>query len=183
MFGGGMTTGASRTTQGYYEVMRLAGLQGRAIVIAVEAKQLNVPVSDLTTEPHTVIHKASGKRLDYGDIADFAILPSELPKVDKTMLKPMSEFRLIGKDQQRIDGFDKVTGRTKYGIDTVLPGMLFGAVLRAPVQVERPLSVDDSAAKAIAGVKQIVTLPYGVGVIATNTWVAFKLRNGCGCKT
>jgi isoquinoline 1-oxidoreductase subunit beta len=177
MFGGGMTTGASRTTQGYYEVMRLAGLQARAIVMAAAAKQLNVPISELATEPHTVIHKASGKRLDYGDIADFAMLPSELPKVDKTMLKPMSEFRLIGKDQQRIDGFDKVTGRTKYGIDTALPGMLYGAVLRAPVQGERPLSIDDSAARAIAGVKQIVTLPYGVGVIASNTWVAFKARD------
>ena len=176
-FGGGMTTGASRTTQGYYEVMRLAGAQARQVILLAAAGQLKVPANELSTEPHTVIHKASGKRLDYGDIVDFASVPTELPKVDKSMLKPMSQFRLIGKDAPRVDGFDKVTGRNKYGIDLQLPGMLYGAVLRAPVQGERPDTVDDTAAKAVPGVKQIVRLPYGVGVIATNTWAAFKGRD------
>ena len=176
-FGGGMTTGASRTTQGYYELMRLAGVQARQVMLLAAAGQLKVPVAELSTEPHTVIHKASGKRLDYGDIADFASVPDTLPKVDKSMLKPMSQFRLIGKDAPRVDGFDKVTGRNKYGIDVQLPGMLYGAVLRAPVQGERPETVDDSAARAVPGVKQIVRLPYGIGVIATNTWAAFKGRD------
>ena len=78
-FGGGMVTGASRTTQGYYEILRLAGLQARQIMILAAAEKLGVPAAELSTEPHTVVHKASGRKLGYGEIAAFAKVPATPP--------------------------------------------------------------------------------------------------------
>jgi isoquinoline 1-oxidoreductase beta subunit len=176
-FGGAMTTGASRTTKGYYEILRLAGLQARQILMLTAAQHWGVPVSQLSTEPHHVVHKASGRRLGYGEIAAFAQVPTELPKVSKEQLKPMSQFRLIGQDVPRVDVPDKATGKANFGIDTQLPGMLYATVQRAPVQGEKPLKVDDSAALKIPGVVKVVSMPYGVGVVADSYWAARKARN------
>jgi isoquinoline 1-oxidoreductase subunit beta len=176
LFGGNMIVGASRTMRGYYEVMRLAGLQAREIMIHNAARHWKVPASELTTEPHHAVHRASGRKLSYGEIATFAQVPADIPAVTRDRLKPASQFRLIGKDQKRIDGPDKVTGRAQYGIDTRLPGMLYAAVLRAPVNGEGPQSVDDDEARKVPGVKQIVRMPYGVGVVADSYPAALKAR-------
>ena len=177
LFGGGMLTGASRTTRGYYEIMRLAGMQAREIMLQNAGRKLDVPVSDLSTEPHYVVHKASGRRMSYGEIASFAQVPSSPPQFTRERLKSPKQFRLIGKDIGRIDVPDKVSGRAKYGIDVRQPGMLYATVLRAPVQGEKPEKIEDAAAKKVPGVKAIVPLPYGVGVIAETYWAARKGRN------
>jgi isoquinoline 1-oxidoreductase subunit beta len=176
LFGGAMIVGASRTMRGYYEVMRLAGMQAREVMIRNAARRWNVPASELTTEPHHVVHRASGRKMSYGEIAAFAEVPADMPAITRDKLKPASQFRLIGKDQQRIDGPDKVSGRAQYGIDTRLPGMLYATVLRAPVNGEAPESVDDGEARKVPGVKQIVRMPYGVGVIADNFPAALKAK-------
>jgi isoquinoline 1-oxidoreductase subunit beta len=177
LFGGGMVTGASRTTRGYYGIMRLAGMQAREIMLQAAGRKLDVPVSDLTTEPHHVVHKASGKRMSYGEIAAFAQVPDSPPNFTRERLKPASQFRLIGKDVPRVDVPGKVSGRAKFGIDTRLPGMAYATVLRAPVQGEKPANVDDAAAKKVSGVRAVVPLPYGVGVIADTYWAARKGRD------
>ncbi len=176
LFGGGMTAGASRTTRGYYEILRLAGHQGREVMRYNAARRWNVPVTEVSTEPHFAVHAATGRRLSYGDIAAFAEVPADFPKSTPAQLKPPSAFRLVGKDTPRIDIPDKVTGKATYGIDVSLPGMLYASVLRAPVQGEKPGKIDDAEAKKIAGVQSIVTLPYGVGVIADTYWGAYKAR-------
>jgi isoquinoline 1-oxidoreductase beta subunit len=176
LFGGGMVTGASRTTRGYYEIMRLAGMQAREIMLQNVGRKLDVPVSDLATEPHHVVHKATGRRMSYGEIAAFATVPASPPQFTRERLKPASQFRLIGKDIPRIDVPDKVSGRAKYGIDTRLPGMVYATVLRSPVQGEKPEKVEDAAAKQVPGVKAVVPLPYGVGVVADTYWAARKGR-------
>jgi isoquinoline 1-oxidoreductase beta subunit len=114
--------------------------------------------------------------MSYGEIATFAEVPADMPAITRDKLKPASQFRLIGKDQQRIDGPDKVSGRAQYGIDTRLPGMLYATVLRAPVNGEGPESVDDAEARKVPGVKQIVRMPYGVGVVADSYPAALKAR-------
>lgn len=177
LFGGGMTTGASRTTRGYYQVLRLAGLQARQVLLLNAAQHWNVPVTDLSTVPHIVVHTETGRRLSYGQIAAFATVPEQLPTVTREQLKPLKEFRLIGKDMPRVDVPDKVAGKAKYGIDTQLEGMLYALVLRAPVQGEKPEKIDDAAAKAIRGVKAVVTLPQGVGVVAQTYWAARSARD------
>jgi isoquinoline 1-oxidoreductase beta subunit len=177
LFGGGMLTGASRTTRGYYTVLRLAGQQARDILLLNAAKHWNVPVSELTTVPSRVLHAASGRSLSYGDIAAFAEMPDPLPTPDAARLKPASQFRLIGHDTPRVDVPDKVNGKAVYGIDVRLPGMRYATVLRAPVQGEKPEAIDDAKAKAVPGVLAIVPMPYGVGVVAESYWAARQGRD------
>lgn len=176
LFGGNMLAGASRTTRGYYQIMRLAGMQARAIMVDNAAKKMGVPASELTTEPHAVVHKASGRKLTYGEIAAFAEVPAQPPNFTPQQLKPMGQFRLIGKDIPRVEVPDKVSGRAQYGIDVRQPGMLYGAILRAPVNGEAPVNVDDAAARKVPGVRQIVRLPYGVGAVAETYPAALKAK-------
>jgi len=166
LFGGNMLAGASRTTRGYYEIMRLAGMQGRAIMVDNAARKWGVAAAECATEPSAVLHRASGRRMTYGEIAAFAEVPANPPAFTREQLKPASQFRLIGKDIPRVEVPDKVSGRAQYGIDVRMPAMLYATVLRAPVNGERALAVNDAEAKKVPGVKQIVPLPYGVGVVA-----------------
>jgi isoquinoline 1-oxidoreductase beta subunit len=175
-FGGGMITGASRTVQGYYEPLRLAGAQARLVIMQAAAQSMGVPMGELRTESSRVIH-TSGRAMTYADIARTAQLPAELPKVDKSMLKPMAQFRLIGKDIPRVDVPAKSSGIAQYGIDQRMPGMLWASVLRAPVQGEIPETVDDAAARAVPGVKHVVRLPYGVAVVADSFFTAKTARD------
>jgi isoquinoline 1-oxidoreductase beta subunit len=174
LFGGNMLAGASRTTRGYYTIMRLAGMQGRQIMVDSAAAKWGVPVAECTTEPSAVVHKGSGRRMTYGEIAAFAEVPANALNFTPQQLKPMSQFRLIGKDVPRVEIEDKVSGRATYGIDVRMPGMLYATVLRAPVNGERALSVNDADAKKVAGVRQIVPLPYGVAVVADTYPAALK---------
>jgi isoquinoline 1-oxidoreductase beta subunit len=176
LFGGNMLAGASRTTRGYYQIMRLAGMQAREIMVQNVAKKWSVPAAELATEPHHVVHKASGRRMSYGEIATFADVPAQPPNFTPQQLKPMSRFRLIGKDVPRIEVPDKVNGSAQYGIDVRQPGMLYGAILRAPVNGEAPVNVEESEARKVPGVHNIVRLPYGVGVIAETYPAALKAK-------
>jgi isoquinoline 1-oxidoreductase beta subunit len=141
------------------------------------AGRWNVPVAEVAAEPGAVVHRASNRRLSYGEIAAFATVPDPLPAVTPAMLKKPAEFRLIGKDVPRLDLADKTRGAATYGIDIRLPGMLYGAVLRPPVQKNRPTAVDETGAKAVKGFIKTVQLPYGVGVLADSTWAARKAKD------
>jgi isoquinoline 1-oxidoreductase beta subunit len=175
-FFGTLTTVASAATMGYYEKLRTVGAQARKVLIANAARTLNVPAEELTTEPGMVVHQNSGRRLSYGDIAKTATVPDPLPQATKADLKPISQFRLVGKDVPRVDVASKVDGSAKYGIDTQLPDMLYAAVLHPPVQGEKPEQIDDAAAKAVKGVVKIVPLPMGVGVIGETVEVTKKAK-------
>ena len=177
LFGGIMATGASRTTRGYYDVLRIAGAQTRLVLLAAAADKWSVPQSELTTDKGVVHHKASKRSMGYGEIAAFAKVPDPMPIVTAAQLKPSSQFKLIGKDVQRIDIAAKTRGAAMYGIDTRLPGMLYGAVARPPMHKDKMVSMDDSGAKAVKGFIKTVPLPYGVGVLADSTWAAGRAKD------
>jgi isoquinoline 1-oxidoreductase beta subunit len=164
-WGGKLTTYGSSTVFGYWDKLRLAGAQARKVLLASAASSWKVPVAELSTETGVVVHKKSGKKITYAALAKTAKMPDALPEVTKDELKPASAYRYIGKDVPRVDVPSKVNGSGKYGQDTELPGMLYAAVLHPPVQGEKPDQVDDSAAKAVKGIKAIVPMPFGVAVI------------------
>jgi isoquinoline 1-oxidoreductase beta subunit len=175
-FGGMMYTAGSNAVRSYYRPLRTFGAQVRRVLLDNAAKHWNVPVAELTTEPSVVVHAKSGRRLGYGEIAAFAELPASAPEIKPEELKQASQFRLIGKDVMRIELPDKVNGALKYSIDVQVPGMIYGTVLRAPVEGAAPERIDDAKAKAVKGVIKIVKLPYGVGVLAETPWAAFDAR-------
>ncbi|MDY0885711.1 xanthine dehydrogenase family protein molybdopterin-binding subunit [Dongia soli] len=67
------------------------------------------------------------------------------------------KFKLVGTRPDRQDGFDKVTGRAKFGADAVAPGQLVGRILRSPHAHARIKNIDTSKAEKLAGVKAVVT--------------------------
>ena len=160
-----MYTAGSAALLGYFNAMRQAGAQARKFLLDAAAVQLSVPVEELSTEPSRVVHAASGQSLSYGEVAAAAEVPDSLPEVPESEFKPRSEYRYLGTDVPRIDVPAKVDGSAQYGIDVRIPDMVYASVLRAPVEGEQPMEIDDSAARAIPGVTGVVTLPYGVAVV------------------
>jgi isoquinoline 1-oxidoreductase beta subunit len=161
-------TTASLATRGYFKPMRIAGAQARRILLDAVSAKWGVPVSELSTEPSVVVHKASNRRVSYGEIAGFARVPAELPKIEDMDLKNPADFRYIGKDLPRLELPTKVTGAAKYGIDVQVPGMVYAAVLQSPYEGGKPATIDDSAARATPGVADVIRLPSGVGVVGNS---------------
>src|SRR5580700_7896213 len=160
-------TSASASVTGYFTSLRMAGALARRVLLEAVAAKWAVPVGELSTEPSVVVHKASGRRIGYGEIAAFAAMPSALPKVTEADLKPTASFRLIGKDIARVDVPLKTKGAAQYGMDVQVPDMVYAAVLQSPYAGGAPLDVDDARARKVPGVTDVVKLPEGVGVIGT----------------
>src|ERR1700722_5332784 len=173
---GYMYTAGSNAVTAYFKDLRRFGAQVRKVLQANAAKHWNVAVEELTTGPNVVIHEKTGRRLSYGEIAAFAEIPAKAPEIAESELKKPDQFRLIGKDVMRVELPQKVNGTAQYSIDVQVPGMLYGAILRAPVEGAAPDKIDDAKAKSIASVVRIVALPYGVGVIAQTPWAAFDAK-------
>src|SRR5438128_4063008 len=165
-FGGMMYTAGSNAVRSYFQPLRMFGAQVRRVLLDNAANKLGVPVEELTTEPSVVLHAKSGRRLSYGDIAAFAQVPDKAPEIKSEQLKKTSQFRLIGKDVMRVELPGKVNGSAPYAIDVQVPGMLYGTVLRAPVEGAAPAKIDEFKARAVVGVIKVIRMPYGVGVVA-----------------
>jgi isoquinoline 1-oxidoreductase beta subunit len=160
-----MSTHGDYSLKGYFQSMRLIGAQTRQVLLLNAARIWNVPPAELRTEPGVVLHDRSHRRLGYGSIARRALLPASLPVVALADLKPRSAWRLLGSSVPRVDIPAKTSGRAVYGIDVQQPGMLYGAMLYPPVPRERPLDIDDAAARKIPGIVSIVGFDRCVGII------------------
>ena len=69
----------------------------------------------------------------------------------------VENFSVVGKHVQRVEGYEKVTGESKFIADIALPGMLIGRVLRSPYPHARILRIDTSKAQRLRGVRAVVT--------------------------
>jgi isoquinoline 1-oxidoreductase beta subunit len=173
-FGGMMYTAGSNAVTSYFKPLRMFGAQVRRVLLDNAARKWGVSIDELTTEPSVVVHGKTGLRLGYGEIAAFAEVPAAAPEIKLEELKKTSEFRLIGKDVMRVELPNKVNGSAMYAIDFEVPGMIYGAVVRSPVEGGAPDKFDEAKVKAIHGVISSVRLPYGIGVLADTAWAAFS---------
>jgi isoquinoline 1-oxidoreductase beta subunit len=170
-------TGGSGSINHSYTQYRELGARTRAMLVSAAAAQWKADPAALRTRNGVVIGPA-GKQLSYGELAEAAM---KLPVPEKVVLKDPKDFRLIGKPTSRLDAKAKSTGQQSYGIDMKLPGMLTAVVAHPPVFGAKLKSVDDSAAKAIKGVKAVLRVPVdrggdGVVVIADGYWPAKQGR-------
>lgn len=165
-------TGGSMSVRMSYPTMRRLGALARAMLLQAAAEQLDVPVSELSTEPGKVLHSASGRSLSYGELAGRAMdLP--VPDPASVKLRDPSQFRWIGKPVRRLDAYDKSTGKAVYCIDIKLPDMLHAAVQHAPrlgMTVGKLRNEDQ--VKAMPGVHSLHQLPGAVAVVAERWWHA-----------
>ena len=162
-------TGNSNSIRAFWTKLRTAGAAARAILVQAAAAQWKVDPASCTTDNSEVIHGPSGRRLGYGALADAA---AKLKPPAKPPLKDPREFKLIGKPLKRLDTPDKVNGKALYGIDMMPQGVKFATLAACPVFGGKVAHVDDSAAKAVAGVRQIVVLDDLVAVVGDHMWAA-----------
>jgi isoquinoline 1-oxidoreductase subunit beta len=178
LLNGGQASLASIAVAGYYTPLRIAGAQARRVLIDSVAQSWKVPAAELRTESGRVIHDKSGQRISYGEIAKFATVPAEPPKIGAADLKKPAEFRLIGrKDIGRIDVPSKVNGTAVYGIDAQVPGMVYASMLESPSEGAKAENIDSSAAMKIPGVTRIVPMPFGIAVLGTTVEATRAGRN------
>ncbi len=166
-------TAGSTNVMVYFDKMRMAGTQARKILLIAAAKHWDVAIDELSTALSSVMHDSSGRKMTYGEVVALGNLATEIPDVDESEFKRKSDYRYLGTNIPRSDVPSKVDGTAQYGMDVQVPGMLYAAVLRTPVEGERPLKVDADAALRVAGVTDIVRLGYGVAVVG-NTVEATK---------
>jgi isoquinoline 1-oxidoreductase beta subunit len=166
-------TGGSTTVRGHWLPLRKAGATARAMLVAAAAERWKLPPSALRTEKGFVIGP-SNQRASYGSLAAAA---SSQPVPKDPPLKDSKDFKLLGQPLKRLDTPPKTNGSQKYGIDAHVKGMLVAVMARAPLPGAKPTRVDDSKAKAVKGVQQVITIDSGVAVLATGYWAAKKGRD------
>ena len=123
-----------------------------------------------------VVHAGSGREIGYGEVAAFAAVPEKLPEIKAENLKPVSQFRLLGKDVPRIDIADMASGKLQYASDVQVPGMLYGTLARAPVRGSGPTSFNRDEIKAQPGIVEAVAFDHGVGIIGNSIEAVFAAR-------
>ncbi len=163
-------TGGSSTVPDGYDKLRKAGAVARAMLLAAASQQTGIAISELKTDNGAVV-TPDGTRLAYAALAADA---ASMKAPRNVTLKDPSQWRYLGKPVQRLDIVAKSTGTAQYGIDIRLPGMVYATVRVNPRLGGEMLAVDESPAKAVRGVIKVVPVKNGVGVIADNTWRAFK---------
>ena len=162
-------TGNSNSIRAFWKPLRAAGAAARSMLVQAAAAQWRVDPAGCSAAGGKVIHAASGRVTPYGDLVDAASALS-IPK--DPPLKDPKDFTLIGKPLKRFDTPNKTDGKVVYAIDAMLPGMKFATLAQSPVFGGRVAHVDDSTAKKIPGVRQIVVLDDLIAVIGDHIWAA-----------
>jgi len=168
---GVQATGNSNAMRGAWKPFREAGATAREMLIAAAAMRWNVDPKSCRAQEGTVIHESSGRRLKYGELAAEA---AKMPIPANVTLKKPEQFKLIGTPVKRLDTAGKVNGSAVYGIDARPPGVKIATLAQSPVFGGTVRSVDDTAAKAVKGVRQIVRLNDAVAVVADHMGAAKK---------
>ncbi|HXM98956.1 MAG TPA: molybdopterin cofactor-binding domain-containing protein [Candidatus Dormibacteraeota bacterium] len=181
---GDQDTDGSHSVTSFFTTLRQAGGSARLMLVRAAAQQWKVSENECSTEPHMVVHKATGRKLGYGEVAA-AAGKLAVPKNEELKLKTPQQWRYIGKGTSNYDLKDMCTGKAVYGQDTHMEGMLFASVAHPPVLGGTVKSLDDGAALAVAGVKQTARIDTfkpplgfqalgGVAVLADSTWAAMQ---------
>jgi isoquinoline 1-oxidoreductase beta subunit len=171
---GDQLTGGSVSISSNYSGLRLAGAVARQMLVEAAADIWDADPAQCTTEAGFVIHPDKQQKIPYGDLVE-AASKKDIPK--QTKIKDPSAYRIVGTGKGHWDAPQMVSGKAIYGIDVRVPNMSFAVIARCPVFGGTFTSYDDSAAKTVPGVRQIVALDKSIAVVAENTWAAIQGRN------
>jgi isoquinoline 1-oxidoreductase beta subunit len=152
-----------------WKVLRESGATARAMLITAAAQTWGVAGNTVSTESGEAVHRASGRRLKYGDLVGKA---ANLPVPKSVALKDPKEFRVLGQSLPRLDIPGKVNGTAEFGLDVKRPGMLVARVVRCPVFGGKAASFTADKAMAVPGVRHVVRISTGVAVAADTYWAA-----------
>lgn len=171
---GQQLTGGSTTIRAFWTPLREAGATAREMLIGAAAQRWQVKAQDCHAEDGVVIHKASGRRARFGELAEDA---AKQPVPQQVFLKEAQDFRLLGTAQKRLDTPAKVNGSAVFGQDVHREGMLIASVLRCPVFGGTLKSFDASRAKAVPGLRKIFAIEGGVAIAGEDFWSVKRARD------
>jgi isoquinoline 1-oxidoreductase beta subunit len=183
---GDQNTDGSCSIRDFIETVRKQSATARLMLERAAAKKWSVSADECKAQMHFVVHK-SGKKLGFGELVALAAQEA-VPKTEDVRLKEPAQFRYIGKDMPTVDRDNLCAGKGVFGFDAKMPGMVYASVERPPVLGAKLRSVDDTAARQVKGVLDVVTIEGfkppthgffqlgGVAVIADNTWTAMQGR-------
>jgi len=168
---GVQATGNSNAIRGAWKPLREAGATARIMLVAAAAKRWDVDPKSCRAQDGEVAHVPTGRRLKYGELAAEA---AKMPVPAGVTLKAPEDFKLIGTPAKRLDAPAKVNGTAVFGIDVHPPGVKVATLVQSPVFGGRVKNLDDTAAKAVKGVRQIVRLDDAISVVADHMGAAKK---------
>jgi isoquinoline 1-oxidoreductase beta subunit len=172
-------TGGSTAVMTGWDPLREAGATARTMLVAAAAKQWQVDASQCKTDDGFVVHPDGQQRSSYGDIA---VLAAQQKKKGDVELKKPEAYRWIGKSLQRFDSADKVQGKTRFGVDVLLPGMKVAVVVRCPQFGGQLKLFDKDSVANIKGVISVFPIHSGVAIVADGYWSARKAANQLSVK-
>ncbi len=178
---GSQITGGSSTIRGAYKQMLKSGAAAREMLIEAAAQQWKVAQTECAAQQGKVIHLPTKKELAYGALVAAAI---KLPVPKDPPLKARKDYKLIGKSLPRLDNRAKINGTAIFGMDKVVPDMVYAMVERNPRFHGKIKSFDATAALAIPGIEKVfpVEMPvfgytrHGVAVVGNSTWACMQAR-------
>lgn len=178
---GSQVTGGSSTVRGSYKRLLNLSASAREMLIEAAAKKWGVGKTECYAEKGQVIHRPTGRKFGYGDLV---LEASKLEPPKSVTLKDPKDYKVLRKPLPRQDTPLKTNGKAIFGLDKKLPGMLYAVVERNPWFHGKVKSFDDTAAKAIKGVKHVIKVQMdvfsfkreGVAVVADNLWTALQGR-------
>lgn len=162
--------GGSQSLRQGWEPLRQTGATARQMLVNAAAARWGVDASECTVK-EGVITAPSGETLGYGDVVNEAAL-LEVP--ENVTLKDPKDFTIIGQNTSNVDIDEIITGKPLFGLDYKQEGMLYASVLRPPAFGQTLDSFDDTSAKAVNGVQEVIKFGEKVAVLATSTWAAMK---------
>ena len=169
VWGESNTTG-SRAIRESNEYVRKGGATVRTMLIQAAANAWNVPASECGAANGVITHQPSGRSVSYGKVADAAAKLTPPPDV---VLKSTKDWKIAGKPLRRLDTPDKLIGKTTYGIDVRLPGMLYAAISACPVFGGTLKSYEEAKVRGMPGVKHVARVgDDAVAVVADSWWHA-----------
>lgn len=165
-------TGGSGAMPHSWERLRKAGATAKFVLVAAAAKTWNVPAEEITVEKGIISHPGSGKK---GHFGEFVTEAAAMTAPEEVTLKDKKDFKIIGTPVKNVDAKDMYTGKPLYGLDFQREGMKHAMIQRAPFGMKIK-SVDDSAARAVSGVTDVVTFGTSVAVVGNTTWPLLKAK-------
>ena len=171
LLAGVQATGNSNAIRAAWQPLRQAGAIARTMLVSAAAKRWNVDPASCRAQKGEVRHEPTGRHATYGELAADA---ARIPVPENVALKRPEQFTLIGTPAKRLDTPTKVNGTAIYGIDVRPPGVKIATLAQSPVFGGRVKSVNDAAAKAVKGVRQIIRLDDAIAVVADHMGAAKK---------
>jgi isoquinoline 1-oxidoreductase beta subunit len=164
---GDFSTGGSRGIRTSQDYVRKGGAAARMMLIQAAANDWKVPASECSAANSVITHTPSGRTTTYGKVVEAA---ARLEPPADVKLKDPKDWKLAGKGVKRLDTADKTTGKTTYGIDIKLPGMLNAAIKACPVFGGKLKSFDEAKVADMKGVKKVVRVGDNAVAVVADTW-------------